>query len=77
MDKKLLLERVTINPGIFGGKPIIRGMRMRVADILEMLSNDMTYEEILEDFPFLELEDIKASLLFASMKINHHTLHAA
>lgn len=77
MNTQLLLDRITMNPGIFGGKPIIRGMRIRVADILEMLSTGMNHEEILADFPFLEEDDIRASLLFASLKINHSTLHAA
>jgi uncharacterized protein (DUF433 family) len=77
MQQEQLLQRIVMNPGIFGGKPIIRGMRMRVADILEMLSAGMTHAEILEDFPFIEEDDIRASLLFASLKINHSTLHAA
>jgi uncharacterized protein (DUF433 family) len=77
MNTQLLLDRITMHPGIFGGKPIIRGMRIRVADILEMLSTGMNHEEILADFPFLEEDDIRASLLFASLKINHSTLHAA
>ena len=77
MRNEELLSRVTINPGIFGGKPIIRGMRMRVSDILEMLSSGMTHQDILDDFPFLEEDDIRAALLFASLKLNHSTLHAA
>lgn len=72
-----LLKRITSNPGIFGGKPIIRGMRFRVVDVLEMLASGMTAEEILDDFPFLEAEDIKASLYYAALKLNHPRLHAA
>lgn len=59
-----LLKRITSNPGIFGGKAIIRGMRFRVVDVLEMLASGMTIEEILADFPFLESDDIKASLYY-------------
>jgi uncharacterized protein (DUF433 family) len=72
-----LLNRITINSEIFGGKPIIRNIRMKVTDIIDMLASGMTNEEILEDFPYLELEDIQATLMFASLKLNHPTLHAA
>jgi len=72
-----LLKRITYNPGIFGGKAIIRGMRFRVIDILEMLASGMTTKEILDDFPYLEAEDIQASLLYAAQKLNHPRLHAA
>ena len=66
-----LLKRITINPGIFNGKPIIRGMRFTVTDVLDLLSSGMTPEEIIEDFPFLEKEDIKASLLYASLRLKN------
>ena len=66
-----LLNRISINPQIFNGKPIIRGMRFKVADLLDYLASGMTAEEILADFPYLEREDITASLLYASKKINH------
>jgi uncharacterized protein (DUF433 family) len=72
-----ILKRITSNPGIFGGKAIIRGMRIRVVDILEMLASGMTSEEILADFPYLEADDIKASLYYAALKLNHPRLHAA
>lgn len=72
-----LLKRITTNPGIFGGKAIIRGMRFRVVDVLEMLASGMTQEEILEDFPYLEADDIKACLYYAALKLNHPRLHAA
>ena len=54
-----LLKRITIIPGLMGGKPTIRGMRFRVSDILELLANNVSKEEILEDFPDLEMEDIQ------------------
>ena len=72
-----LLKRITYNPGIFGGKAIIRGMRFRVVDILEMLAGGMTSLEILDDFPYLEAEDIQACLYYAAQKLNHPRLHAA
>ncbi len=61
-----LLERITIVPGLCGGKPTIRSMRMTVSMILEHLSAGDTIEEILEAFPFLEREDVLASLLYAA-----------
>lgn len=72
-----LLKRITYDPGIFAGKAIIRGMRFRVVDMLELLASGMTQEEILEDFPYLEPDDIKASLYYAALKLNHPRLHAA
>lgn len=61
-----LLRRITVNPGIFGGKAIIRGMRFRVINVLEMLASGMTREEILDEHPILEPDDITAALLFAA-----------
>ena len=66
-----LLKRITINPGIFNGKPIIRGMRFKIADILGYLAAGMTSEELLSDFPYLEKEDITAALEYASKKLDH------
>lgn len=74
MDSKqqeTLLMRITSNPGIFGGQPIIRGMRFRVLDVLEYLAAGMSPEDILKEFPYLTKEDITASLLYAAKKINH------
>jgi uncharacterized protein (DUF433 family) len=65
-----LLKRITIIPGLMGGKPTIRGMRFRVSDILELLANNVSKEEILEDFPDLEMEDIQAALLYAAIRLN-------
>ena len=59
-----LLKRITIIPGLMGGKPTIRGMRFKVSDVLGYLSAGMTEKEILEDFPCLEQEDINAALLY-------------
>lgn len=66
-----LLKRITIIPGLMGGKPTIRGMRFKVSDVLDYLSSGMTTEELLEDFPYLEKDDIKAALLYAAKKLNH------
>ena len=60
------LERITIEPGKRGGKPCIRGLRITVYDILEYLAGGMTEQQILEDFPDLEIEDIRACLAFAA-----------
>lgn len=61
-----LKDRITLEPGKRGGKPCIRGMRITVGDILEYLASGMSTEEILEDFPYLEKDDILASLSFAA-----------
>jgi len=78
-NKSELLKRITINPEIFSGKPIIRGMRFRVVDILEMLASGMTHADILNDFPFLEEDDIRACLYYAALKFDHPVIssHAA
>lgn len=63
-----LLNRITIEAGKCGGKPCIRGMRIRVSDILEMMGEGVSMEQILADFPDLEGEDILASLQFAARR---------
>lgn len=67
---KELLNRITYNPQQCGGRPCIRGMRIRVTDILEMLALNVEPSEILADFPDLEAEDIQACLLLASQRTN-------
>lgn len=71
-----LLSRITAIPGLCGGRPTIRGMRIRVLDILEMLGNGMTETEILEDFPYLEADDIKASLFYAAKRLEQPVVYA-
>jgi uncharacterized protein (DUF433 family) len=66
-----LLARITQTPGQCGGRPCIRGMRIRVSDILEILSEGVTAQEILKDFPDLEADDIRASLLFAARRLGY------
>ena len=70
MDTELL-KRITIVSGLMGGNPTIRAMRFKVADVLGYLASGMSEEELLIDFPYLEKEDIKACLLYASKKIDH------
>jgi uncharacterized protein (DUF433 family) len=65
MDKKKLLERITANPEIFGGKPIIRGMRISVATVIGQLAQGVSVEDILDDYPALNREDIQACLAYA------------
>jgi uncharacterized protein (DUF433 family) len=71
------LERITFDPEQCGGRPCIRGMRIRVKDVLEMLAAGVSEKQILEDFPYLELEDIRASLEFAAMEVDHSILRVA
>lgn len=71
-----LLERVTINPNQCGGRPCIRGMRIRVSDVLDLFANGLTPDEILEEMPDLEREDLNAVLIYASQKLNHSILAA-
>lgn len=59
-------DRITLEPGKCGGRPCIRGLRMTVYDVLSYLASGMTTQEILNDFPYLELEDIKACLAYAA-----------
>ena len=69
-----LLQRITLNPKVCNGKPTIRNMRFTVAQMLELLSSGMSHEEILEDYPFIEQDDIRACLLFASRMANAHSV---
>lgn len=71
-----LLERITINPKQCGGRPCIRGMRIRVSDVLDLLAVGLSAEEVLEDLPDLDTDDIRAALLYASRKLNHPVLVA-
>jgi uncharacterized protein (DUF433 family) len=70
------LTRITQTPGQCGGKPCIRGMRIRVSDILEMMAENVSAAEILTDFPDLEPEDIRACLLFAARRTEFPRLTA-
>ena len=76
-DMFRIMERITINPEQCGGRPCIRGMRIRVKDVLDMLAGGATAEEILADYPDLEAEDIRACLAYASRYLDHSVLVAA
>lgn len=65
------LDRVTANPEICHGQPVIRGMRYPVADLLDLLASGMSIEEILSDYPELEREDLLAALEFAALATGH------
>ena len=71
MDENKLLERITVNPSIFGGKPIIRGRRLAVEHVLGMLAAGDTIETLLEGYPWLEREDILACLAYARRIVGH------
>jgi uncharacterized protein (DUF433 family) len=71
------LDRITINDGQCGGRPCIRGMRIRVTDVLDLLSAGASFEEILDDYPDLEREDILACIEYASRQIDHPVLISA
>jgi uncharacterized protein (DUF433 family) len=65
MNENLLLERITVNPKIFGGKPIIRGRRLAVEHVLGMLATGDSLETIVAGYPWLESEDVQACLIYA------------
>ena len=69
--------RITIDPNVCGGRPCIRGMRIRVSDILGMLATGASQAEILEDYPYLEAEDIAAALDYAARQTDHPILRVA
>lgn len=71
------LNRITIEPGKCGGRPCIRGMRIRVTDILGLLGSGASHQEILADYPTLEENDILASLEYAAAQTDHSILIAA
>ena len=66
-----LMHRITVNPRQCGGRPCIRGMRIRVTDVLDLLASGLTREQVLEEMPDLEAEDIEACLRFASRRLDH------
>jgi uncharacterized protein (DUF433 family) len=72
-----LLSRITINDAQCGGRPCIRGMRIRVTDLLDLLSSGASIEEILADYPSLDREDILASLHYAARQSDHAVLSSA
>lgn len=71
------LDRITFNPNQCGGRPCIRGMRIRVSDVLDLLAAGVLEKQILADYPDLEAEDIRASLQYAAAQANHAVLQPA
>ncbi len=71
-----LVKRITINTEQCGGRPCIRGMRIRVSDILDLLASGISTQQVLEELPDLEIEDIHACLLYASQNIDHPVVAA-
>lgn len=70
------LHRITSSPEVCAGRPTIRGLRIRVKDVLDMLAAGTSREEILADFPYLEPEDITAALQYAAAQSDHPVLHS-
>lgn len=71
-----LTDRITVDPEQCGGRPCIRGMRIRVTDVLDLLANGLTPAQVLEELPDLEPEDIAACLRFASRRLDHPVVAA-
>ena len=69
-----LLKRLVVDPDIFAGKPIVRGMRISVELILSLLAQGETFESLLDDYPGLELDDIRACLAYAHAVVAHESL---
>ena len=72
-----LIQRISIDPRVCGGRPCIRNTRVRVKDILDLLSAGASADEILEDYPYLESDDIPAAMAFAARYLDHTVLRAA
>ena len=68
-DKQSLLERITVDPDILVGKPIIRGLRISVEQVIKALAAGISQHELLEEYPELEQEDIQAALLYAAERV--------
>ena len=76
MRRSLLEERITLDPEQCGGRPCVRGMRIRVSDVLDLLAAGLSAEQVLEELPDLEAEDIAACLRYASRQLDHPILAA-
>ena len=73
---KEIFDRITVNYEQCGGRPCVRGMRIRVTDVLDLLANGLDVSQVLEELPDLETEDVSACLRFASRRLNHPVLAA-
>lgn len=74
MDEDVLIQRISVNPEIFGGKPVIRGRRLAVEHVLGMLAAGDDTVTILEGYPWLEPDDIRACLLYARRLVGHERI---
>lgn len=74
MEEKELIKRITVDPNIFGGKPIIRGKRLAVEHVLGMLSAGDSPEIILQGYSWMEMKDIQACLLYAHKLVSHERI---
>ena len=72
-----LLARITVDPAVCGGRPCLRGMRIRVSDVVEMLAHDASFDQVLNDFPYLEADDLRAALVYAAQAVDHRVIRAA
>jgi uncharacterized protein (DUF433 family) len=72
-----LLERIAIDPEVVHGRPVVRGTRMRVADVLSLLASGASEVEILEDYPYLTADDIRACLAYAAAQADHAVVIAS
>lgn len=77
MDDGELLDRITSDPDICGGRPCIKGTRMRVADLIEALAHGATQQQLLADFDYLTADDIAAALLYAARATEHRVVRTA
>ncbi len=71
-----LMNRITVNSQQCGGRPCVRGMRIRVSDVLELLASGMTPKQVLKEHPDLEIDDIQACLRYACSRLNHPVVAA-
>jgi uncharacterized protein (DUF433 family) len=71
-----IAERITVDPEQCGGRPCIRGMRIRVTDVLDLLAGGLGVEQVLEEMPVLERADVEAALRFASQRVDHPIIAA-
>lgn len=76
-DRNALYQRITINPQLCGGRPTIRGMRIRLTDVLELFANGLSTQQILAELPDLEAEDIQACLLYVAQRFDHPVIVAS
>ena len=76
MSLTYVTDRITVNPKQCGGKPCIRGIRIRVIDVLDLLVNGLSVDDVLEEFPKLEREDVLEAIRYARTKVDHVVLAA-